>query len=113
MSKHALFGLMTIFTIVVTPAHSQSTLSETNSQELQRLLQLQTSKQAIQDRTPSFTLNDLMVLDARHPPPKNAFERLLKWHDIALDTTALDHTPVHEPRHGLGLGRRRHLASRA
>ncbi len=26
--------------------------------------------------------------------PKNAFERLILWHDITLDTTAIDHTPV-------------------
>ncbi len=26
--------------------------------------------------------------------PKNSFERLILWHDITLDTSAIDHTPV-------------------
>ncbi len=83
-----------IFSIASGPSYAQSTLSDTNSQELQRLLRLQTTKKAVIERTPTFTLNDLMVLDARHPPPKSTLDRLLKWHDIALDTTALDHTPL-------------------
>ncbi len=76
------------------PVSAQSTLTDQSSQELQRLLTLQTNKKAVFDRLQSFTVKDLMVLDDRHAQPKTSLERLMKWHDIALDTTALDHTPL-------------------
>ena len=76
------------------PVSAQSTLTDQSSQELQRLLALQTSKKAVSDRLQSFTVKDLNILDDRHAQPKTSLERLMKWHDVALDTTALDHTPL-------------------
>ncbi len=54
-----------------------------NSAELQRLLKVQQQETA--------------VLFNHHVPPRvpaDAFDRLFMWNEIALDTTAIDHTPV-------------------
>ncbi len=54
-----------------------------SSDELQRLL-------AVQEQQVS-------VLFSRHTPPRipaDAFDRLFMWNEIALETTAIDHTPI-------------------
>ena len=59
------------------------TLAPEDSMELQKLLYLQEQQAAV-----SFT---------NHRPPRapaSAFDRLFMWNEIALDTTAIDHTPV-------------------
>ena len=61
----------------------ESGLEPASSAEIQKLLQVQQSETA--------------VLFERHTPPRvpaDAFDRLFMWNEIALDTTAIDHTPV-------------------
>jgi membrane-associated phospholipid phosphatase len=62
---------------------NQPGLSPASSSELQRLLRLQAKDIAVQfaDQTPPRN-------------PSNSFDRLFMWNEIALDTTAIDHTPV-------------------
>ncbi len=58
-------------------------LAPASSAELQRLL-------AVQGR-------EVAVLFSRRTPPwipADAFDRLMMWNEIALETTAIDHTPV-------------------
>ena len=58
-------------------------LAPASSIELQRLLHVQEQQTT--------------VLYGRHTPPRipaDAFDRLFMWNEIALDTTAIDHTPV-------------------
>ncbi len=64
-------------------AQEDGTLQPADSAELQRLLR-------VQERQTTVLFND------RQPPraPSNAFDRLFMWNEIALDTTAIDHTPV-------------------
>ena len=62
---------------------NQAALSPASSAELQRLLRIQEKETA--------------VLFANKTPPRipsNAFDRLFMWNEIALDTTAVDHTPL-------------------
>lgn len=95
MSKRIAF-VLSVFAVVFSTgcfAQTQSTLSDETSAELQRLLAVQTTKKALFSLK-TFTTNDVMLLDAKHPAPKNTLERLLKWNDVAMETTALDHTPV-------------------
>src|SRR6266404_2528135 len=98
MSLNGRYALLATFVLLISSrmvySQSKSTLSDVNSAELQRILATQQSKLAIGNHTLSITVDDLMSIDGRHPAPKNSFERLLKWNGIALETTALDHTPV-------------------
>ncbi len=69
------------------PARASS-LTEASSTELQRLL-------AVQDGLTA-------VLYARELPPRvpaDSFDRLFMWNEIALDTTAIDETPVQPGQH--------------
>jgi membrane-associated phospholipid phosphatase len=64
-------------------AQNQPALSAASSAELQRLLRIQEK--------------ETTVLFANQAPPRiprNAFDRLFMWNEIAMDTTAIDHTPV-------------------
>jgi len=65
-----------------TAAQSTSTLSEQNARELERLLAVPAEKVAVPY---SFV----------KPPrtPASTLDRYLMWNEIALDTTAIDHTP--------------------
>ncbi len=67
-----------------TPAPADNpALSPANSAELQRLLHVQEQQ--------------VSVLFSRHTPPRipaDAFDRLFMWNEVALETTAIDHTPV-------------------
>lgn len=62
---------------------AQSSLSGENSRELQRLLAVQTEKTAVPY---SFAQPQRIPVDA--------LDRYFMWNEIALDTTAIDHTPV-------------------
>jgi hypothetical protein len=65
-----------------TPAAAQSSLKGENAKELERLLAVPAQNLAVScsDRTPPRT-------------PASTFDRYLMWNEIALDTTAIDHTP--------------------
>ena len=83
----AITGLWAVsFACVATRATAQSAspgLAPASSAELQSLLKVQGQQTA--------------VLFNRHTPPRipaDAFDRLFMWNEIALDTTAIDHTPV-------------------
>ncbi len=58
-------------------------LAPESSAELQRLLRVQDQQRPVQ-------------FDNRTPPriPSSTFDRLFMWNEIALDTTAIDHTPL-------------------
>jgi hypothetical protein len=90
------FGLLSLSVCpsAAQPVATQSTLSAESSAELQRLLALQTSKKAVLSNLTTLSTKDLLMLDDKRGAPKNALERLLKWNDIALETSALDHTPI-------------------
>src|SRR5271165_64175 len=64
-------------------AQDRPTLARANSAELQRLLQVQEGATVV-------------PFSKQTPPriPSDAFDRLFMWNEIALDTTAIDHTPV-------------------
>jgi PAP2 superfamily len=61
----------------------QPGLSPASSEELQRLLSVQEGATTT-------------LFESRIPPrtPSNGFDRLLMWNEIALATTAIDHTPI-------------------
>src|SRR5271165_2233914 len=69
-------------------AQDRPTLARANSAELQRLLQVQEGATVV-------------PFSKRTPPriPADAFDRLFMWNEIALDTTAIDHTPVQPGEH--------------
>ena len=75
--------LITLYCGYGSTAAAQTPLSGENSRELQRLLAVQTEKTAVPY---SFA----------QPPriPVDALDRYFMWNEIALDTTAIDHTPV-------------------
>ena len=64
-------------------ADNPSALAPASSAELERLLALQEQQVSV-------------LFNRRTPPrsPANAFDRLFMWNEIALETTAIDHTPV-------------------
>ena len=80
----ALFGAiaMVAFYSPGTAAAAQSPLSEENRRELEQLLAVPSGETAV-------SCSDLL-------PPRKAvgtLDRYLLWNEIALDTTAIDHTP--------------------
>ena len=62
---------------------AQSNLSPANSSELQRLLRVQNQQPAVNYKN----FSPLLV-------PTCTYQRLFLWNQIALDTTAIDHTPT-------------------
>jgi hypothetical protein len=84
-----LFGTVIVAALTImlciysSPAAAKSSLSGENSKELERLLAVQTEKTAV-------------PYSFREPPriPVDALDRYFMWNEIALDTTAIDHTPV-------------------
>ncbi len=64
-------------------ASDASTLEPASSAEIQKLLKVQEQQSTV-------------LFNNRQPPrkPADAFDRLFMWNEIALDTTAIDHTPV-------------------
>jgi hypothetical protein len=88
-SLNALFAAASLaascFPGAATAAQSTSTFSEQNARELERLLAIPAGK---------------LATSCSHikPPrtPVGTLDRFLMWNEIALDTTAIDHTP--DPR---------------
>jgi hypothetical protein len=64
-------------------ASAESRLTGQNARELERLLAVPAKNKAV-------------FYTHRHPPriPVDALDRYLMWNEIALDTTAIDHTPA-------------------
>ncbi|MBV8632842.1 MAG: vanadium-dependent haloperoxidase [Silvibacterium sp.] len=81
-------GVLCITLALSVWAQDRPTLSPANSAELQRLLQVQESATVV-------------PFSNETPPrvPADAFDRLFMWNEIALDTTAIDHTPVQPGEH--------------
>lgn len=81
------FQLSALLASLASPAIAlgpdSSTLQPASSAELQKLLQVQEQQIAV-------------LFNKRTPPrtPTNTFDRLFMWNEVALDTTAIDHTPI-------------------
>jgi hypothetical protein len=75
-------ALAAMFALAGSAATAESSLQGENAKELERLLAAPAHNMAVRcsDRTPPRT-------------PASAFDRYLMWNEIALDTTAIDHTP--------------------
>ena len=83
MLAPAFGGLALLLSATAFAAPPVANLEPASSAELQKLLQVQ-AKQT-------------KVVFANHQPPRapsSTFDRLFMWNEIALDTTAIDHTPV-------------------
>lgn len=83
-----LMGLIYVALPKAIYAQDSPTLSPANSAELQRLLRVQENA-------------TIVPFSKKNPPriPVDAFDRLFMWNEIALDTTAIDHTPVQSGEH--------------
>ncbi|NUZ06562.1 vanadium-dependent haloperoxidase [Piscinibacter koreensis] len=66
-------------------AIGQPHLQPKNYEEFAKLLSVQDSQKSLSSRT-------LSILSGRIP--ETTLERYINWHNIAMETTALDHTPV-------------------
>jgi len=75
--------LAAMFALAGSAATAQSTLTGQNAEELRRLLRVPAENKAV-----DFAF--------KKPPriPASTLDRYLMWNEIALDTTAIDHTPV-------------------
>jgi hypothetical protein len=75
------WALAAMFALAGSAATAESPLTGENAQELARLLAVPAQKTAVScsDRTPPRT-------------PVSTFAHYLLWNEIALDTTAIDHT---------------------
>ena len=84
-NRHRLiaWALAAIFALAGSAATAQSTLTGENAKELERLLAVPAENKAV-----DFAF--------KKPPriPASTLDRYLMWNEIALDTTAIDHTPV-------------------
>jgi len=82
-NRHRLiaWALAAVFALAGSAATAESPLTGENAKELARLLAVPGQKLAVScsDRTPPRT-------------PVSTFDRYLLWNEIALDTTAIDHT---------------------
>jgi hypothetical protein len=85
------WALAAMFAVAGPAATAQSSLTGENAKELTRLLAVPAQNIAVNcsDRTPPRT-------------PASTFDRFLMWNGIALDTTAIDHTP--DPAHSSCFG---------
>jgi PAP2 superfamily len=84
-NRHRLIALAfaAMFALAGSAATAQSSLTGENAKELERLLAVPAENKAV----------DFFF---RKPPriPVSTLDRYLMWNEIALDTTAIDHTPV-------------------
>ena len=82
-TRSVAFVLAGVAALSMSAMAQQGGLEPASAAELQNLLQVQQQETAI-------------LFNNRTPPrnPVNAFDRLFMWNEIALDTTAIDHTPV-------------------
>lgn len=76
------FALPAFYLVTTTGAFARDALSSEQKAELQRLLAVPANSR-------------LASLDRHEPPrnPRSAFDRLLMWNEVLLDTLAIDHTP--------------------
>ncbi len=76
-------GLALLVSAASFAAPPVANLEASSSAELQKLLQVQAKQTKV-------------VFANRQPPraPSSTFDRLFMWNEIALDTTAIDHTPL-------------------
>ena len=79
------FLVLPVGVVAQSPASADKAeaLAPASSAELQRLLTVQEGEVAV-------------LFSRRTPPrvPADAFDRLMMWNEIALETTAIDHTPL-------------------
>jgi hypothetical protein len=77
------FALAAMFALAGSAAKAESSLTDENARELERLLAVPAE-------------NVVVPYSFRKPPriPADAIDRFFMWNEIALDTTAIDHTPV-------------------
>jgi hypothetical protein len=84
-NRHRLiaWALAAIFALAGSAATAESPLTGENAKELARLLAVPAENKAVD-------------FHFRKPPriPASTLDRYLMWNEIALDTTAIDHTPV-------------------
>ena len=79
----ASLAAIALFNAAAPTARAAATLEPASTAQLQALLAV-----------PSHQMH---VVFANHSPPRipsNTFDRLFMWNEVALDTTAIDHTPV-------------------
>ena len=79
----ASLAAIALFNTAAPTARAAATLEPASTAQLQALLAV-----------PSHQMH---VVFANHSPPRipsNTFDRLFMWNEVALDTTAIDHTPV-------------------
>ena len=74
--------------IITSPALAAPALSAASSAELQQLLRVQVGKLPVDFSHATLPRN-----------PVSTFDRLFLWNEIALDSTAIDHTPI-QPAEG-------------
>jgi hypothetical protein len=76
-------ALVAMFTLAGSAATAESPLTGENARELERLLRVPAENKAV-----DFAF--------KKPPriPASTLDRYFMWNEIALDTTAIDHTPV-------------------
>ena len=82
LPRRALHALAALAFVTATHASAQ-TLSPATSAELQALLGAQVKKAAVHFHENSMPSQ-----------PQSTYERLWAWNEVAMDTTAIDHTPV-------------------
>ncbi|HWY86742.1 MAG TPA: hypothetical protein VNX28_08455, partial [Gemmataceae bacterium] len=77
------FALAAMFGLAGSAAKAESPLTGENAKELERLLAVPAENKAVD-------------FNFKKPPriPASTLDRYLMWNEIALDTTAIDHTPV-------------------
>ncbi len=84
-NRHRLiaWALAAMFALAGSAATAESPLTGENAKELERLLAVPAENKAV-----DFAF--------KKPPriPVSTLDRYLMWNEIALDTTAIDHTPV-------------------
>ena len=76
-------AILCLIAFATASAQTSSNLSAADSAELQKLLRVQEQSSSVQF--------------SNHKPPRvpaDSFDRLFMWNEIALDTTAIDHTPT-------------------
>ena len=77
------FALAAMFALAGSAAKAESSLTDENAREMQRLLTV-----------PAGTVVVTCTSTLSTRTPADTLDRFLTWNEIALDTTAIDHTPV-------------------
>lgn len=74
-----------VFALASMAAAAQPYLQPKSYEEFAKLLSVQNSQKSLKIKTQGF-LPEM--------PPETTLERFINWHNVAMETTALDHTPV-------------------